>query len=58
VNKDLFSRALELSREIEMGGYDALYLAHAEALRIPWLTADGKVLRRLGNDERVRALQL
>jgi len=52
----LFERALVLSGEIRMGGYDALYLAHAESLGVAWLTADAKVLRRLDGDPRVRAL--
>lgn len=53
---ELFDRAAELSRTLKVAGYDAVYLAHAEALSIEWLTADAKVLRRLGRDARVRAL--
>lgn len=53
---ELYSRAAELSRTLKIGGYDAVYLAHAEALGIPWLTADTKVLRRLAGDARVRGL--
>lgn len=53
---DLFQRALSLSRELSIAGYDAMYLAHAESLGVPWLTADEKVVRRLGEDRRVHAL--
>jgi predicted nucleic acid-binding protein len=53
----LFARALNLSRELSVAGYDAVYLAHAEALSVPWLTADRRVLRRLARDPRVRALE-
>jgi predicted nucleic acid-binding protein len=49
-------RALELSRELKIGGYDAIYLAHAESLGIPWLTADARMVRRLRGDPRIRAL--
>jgi hypothetical protein len=35
---------------------DAIYLAHVEAIGAPWLTADARILRRLGKDERVRPL--
>ena len=52
----LFDRALALSAELRIAGYDAVYVAHAEALRVPWLTADRRVLRRLGKDARVQAL--
>ena len=52
----LFDRALELSAELRIAGYDAVYIAHAEALGVPWLTADRRVLRRLGKDPRVQAL--
>lgn len=53
---ELFLRAIELSRELRIGGYDAVYLAHAEALRVPWLTADARILRQLARDRRLRAL--
>jgi predicted nucleic acid-binding protein len=53
---DLFRRALEVSRTMRIGGYDAIYLAHAEAIGAPWLTADARILRRLGKDKRVRPL--
>ena len=53
---DLFRRALDLSRTVRIGGYDAVYLAHAEAVGAPWLTADARILRRLGKDDRVRPL--
>ena len=56
--KTLFERALELAYDIRMGGYDALYLAHAESLGIPWLTADAKVLRRLKGDARLHPLEM
>ncbi|HEY3233917.1 MAG TPA: type II toxin-antitoxin system VapC family toxin [Polyangiaceae bacterium] len=52
----LFQRASEMSRELRIGGYDAVYLALAEGLGIPWLTADEKALRRLRKDRRVLAL--
>lgn len=52
----LFDRAFELSRELKVGGHDAIYLAHAEALDVPWLTADDKALRRLRGDRRVLPL--
>ncbi len=54
---DLFQRAIALSRELKLGGYDAIYLAHAEAMKLPWLTADTKALRRLAGDRRVRAME-
>lgn len=53
---ELFERALLLSRTLRIGGYDAIYLAHAESLGVEWLTADERALRRLGRDPRVRAL--
>src|SRR5689334_667876 len=52
----LFDRALALSAELRIAGYDAIYVAHAEALGVPWLTADGRVLRRMAKDPRVQAL--
>lgn len=52
----LFARAFELSRTLSVGGYDAVYLAHAEDLGVPWLTADEKALRRLVGDPRVMPL--
>jgi predicted nucleic acid-binding protein len=52
----LFDRALELATELRIGGYDALYVAHAEALGVPWLTADQRIVRRLAKDPRVKAL--
>jgi predicted nucleic acid-binding protein len=52
----LFDRALALSAELRIAGYDAVYVAHAEALGVPWLTADRRVLRRLAKDARVQAL--
>lgn len=54
--RDLFERASELSRSLRIGGYDAVYLAHAESLGVSWLTADAKAIRRLRRDARVRAL--
>jgi predicted nucleic acid-binding protein len=53
---ELFERGLNISRELAVAGYDALYLAHAESLSIPWLTADQRVLRRLQGDKRVQAI--
>ena len=55
-DRKLFDRALELSFELRIAGYDAVYVAHAEALGCPWLTADRRILRRLGKDSRIRAL--
>lgn len=52
----IFERAAVLSRTLKIAGYDALYLAHAEQLGVPWLTADARVLRRLAGDARARAL--
>lgn len=58
VNTDatLFDRALALSAELRIGGCDAVYVAHAEALGVPWLTGDRRVLRRLAKDARVQSL--
>ena len=53
----LFHEAARLSRDIRLGGYDALYLAHAESLGVPWLTADQRALRRLRGDPRALALE-
>ena len=53
----LFRRALDMARTLRIGGYDAVYLAHAEELGIPWLTADSRALRRLAGDRRVRPLE-
>ncbi len=55
-DQTLLDRAFVLSRELRVAGYDAVYLAHAEALAIPWLTADERTLRRLAGDPRVAAL--
>jgi predicted nucleic acid-binding protein len=52
----VFARALEISAEEHIAGYDAVYVAHAEALKVVWLTADRRVLRRLGKDPRIQAL--
>lgn len=52
----LFARSAELSRTLKIAGYDAVYLAHAEALSVRWLTADARALRRLRKDPRVLAL--
>lgn len=52
----LFERGMALSRELKVGGYDALYLAHAESLGVRWLTADERALRRLAGDPRILAL--
>ncbi|MSP60284.1 MAG: PIN domain-containing protein [Myxococcales bacterium] len=54
--KALHLRAIELSRTLRLGGYDAIYLAHAEALGARWLTADERALRRLAADKRVLPL--
>lgn len=55
-DRKLFDRALSLSVELRIAGYDAVYIAHAEALGVPWLTADRRVLRRLGKDPRLQPL--
>jgi predicted nucleic acid-binding protein len=55
--RELFVRAIALSRELCISGYDAVYLAHAESLDTAWLTADQKALRRLAGDARIRALE-
>jgi predicted nucleic acid-binding protein len=52
----LFDRALDLSRTLKIAGYDAIYVAHAEALGTEWLTADGRLLRRLAGDPRIRSV--
>ena len=52
----LFDRGHALARSLRVGGYDALYLAHAEALGIRWLTADERAVRQLGEDPRVQRL--
>lgn len=52
----LFGRAAALSREVPVGGYDAIYLALAEELGVQWLTADAKALRRLRGDGRIKSL--
>jgi predicted nucleic acid-binding protein len=49
-------RALELSATLRIAGWDAVYLAHAEAAGVPWLTADRKVVRRLRGDARLAPL--
>lgn len=54
--RELFERAADLSRTLRIGGYDAIYLAHADALDVPWLTADAKAVRRLRKDRRVLPL--
>ena len=53
----LFRRAMEIVEPLRFGGYDAVDVAHAESLGVRWLTADARVLRRLGRDPRVEALQ-
>ncbi len=53
---EIAQRALELSSELRVGGYDAVYLAHAESLGASWLTADQRVARRLEGDPRVLPL--
>ena len=55
-DEEIALRALELSRELRVGGYDAVYLAHAESLGTSWLTADQRVARRLEGDPRITSL--
>ena len=52
----IFDRALVLARTLSLSGWDALYLAHAEALGTAWLTSDRKALKRLAGDPRILAL--
>jgi predicted nucleic acid-binding protein len=52
----LFERALVLSRELGIAGYDAIYLAHAEDTDREWLTADEKAARQLAGHPRVKLL--
>ncbi len=54
--RKVFLRALELSSEMKLGGYDTVYLALAESLDVAWLTADAKAVRRMGRDRRVLQL--
>jgi predicted nucleic acid-binding protein len=49
-------RALWLSRELRIAGWDAVYLAHAESLGTSWITADQRLVRRLAGDPRVEPL--
>jgi len=56
-SKSLFERALGLSRELGIAGYDAIYLAHAEDTNRNWLTADEKAARQLASHPRVKLLQ-
>lgn len=51
-----FARAMALATSLRIGGWDAIYLAHAEAVGAPWLTADTRVVRRLRGDARIAAL--
>ena len=53
---EIAERALGLSRELKVAGYDAVYLAHAESLGISWLTADQRIGRRLAGDPRIEPL--
>jgi predicted nucleic acid-binding protein len=53
---EIAERALRLSRELKIAGYDAVYLAHAESLGTSWLTADQRVVRRLAGDPRIEPL--
>jgi predicted nucleic acid-binding protein len=50
---DIALRALQISRELRVAGWDAVYLAHAESLGTSWLTADERILRRLTGDPRI-----
>jgi predicted nucleic acid-binding protein len=49
-------RALRLSQELRIAGYDAVYLAHAESLGTSWLTVDQRLVRRLAGDPRLEPL--
>lgn len=51
-----FARAMVLATELRIGGWDAIYLAHAEAEGVPWLTADGRIAKRLPKDPRIAPL--
>lgn len=53
---EIAQRALSISRELRVAGYDAVYLAHAESLGTSWLTADQRIARRLPGDPRIEPL--
>jgi predicted nucleic acid-binding protein len=53
----LYARAMALSRELGVAGYDAIYLAHAEETDRVWLTADDKAGRQLAGHPRLRLLR-
>lgn len=47
--KELFTRALIISLELDISSYDASYIALAEYLQIPFVTADRKLLNKVKN---------
>ncbi|HET9766810.1 MAG TPA: type II toxin-antitoxin system VapC family toxin [Thermoanaerobaculia bacterium] len=55
-DEQIAQRALQLSRELRIAGWDAVYLAHAESLNTSWVTGDERILRRLSGDPRLEAL--
>jgi predicted nucleic acid-binding protein len=55
-DQEIALRALGLSRELRIAGYDAVYLAHAESLGVSCLTVDQRLARRLAGDPRITPL--
>jgi predicted nucleic acid-binding protein len=53
---EIAQRAISISRELRVAGYDAVYVAHAESLGTSWLTADQRIARRLAGDPRIEPL--
>jgi predicted nucleic acid-binding protein len=55
--EDVAERALELALALDVTAYDAAYLALAERLDVPLITADEALVRKLGGpSERIRLL--
>jgi predicted nucleic acid-binding protein len=46
-SRRLIQRAAALSRELQHSAYDCFYLAHAEDMKAPLLTADGKLIAKV-----------
>ena len=49
-----FERAIEIATEIDHPAYDCLYLALAEAEGLPFVTADDRLMRKLGQPASAR----
>lgn len=47
--KELFTIALNRSVELDISTYDASYIALAEYLRVPFITADRKLLNKISS---------